>query len=467
MIKWLNNIFTNPLFSLKGNSISLGWILQVLGLLILVTLFARFTKKFLKNRILLTFKISDSNREVISTFIAFSIASIGYIIAIQTMGINLTSLAVIIGGLGVGIGFGFQDLTRNLISGVTLLAEGKLKVGNLIQFQEKLGYIREISIRCTVVKTIEGSELIIPNTELTNSTVINWNYDNCQGRIEIKIGIAYGSDLLLVTDVLLKSASLIKEVLHNPPPKVIFLGFGDNALDFALWIWVNKINLTPFIKSSLLYVIEHNLRKNNIKIPFPQRDIWLQNVDSFEDIQNIPKQVLTPHESLKELLFKFNLFHDFDDLQLIRLIEMSSQRYLYPEEILIKQGEYGDFFALILEGEIEAILETNITKNSLFFFTQGQYFGELPLLLNTPYPTTMKATKLTRLFLINGENFHNLIKEYPFLAEQIIQELSDRQNIIQLCQKQLQEMGLLQQEEIKNPLLWLRKYFKQIFTCET
>lgn len=469
----LTNIFTTPLFDLSGKSISLLWIIEVLGLLILVSIFAGIIKRILKNRILLTFKISESNREVISTLIGLGIAGFGYIITIQIMGINLTSLAVILGGLGVGIGFGFQDLTRNLISGITLLGERKLKVGDLIEFDGKLGHIREISIRCTIVKTLQGSELIIPNTELTNSVVVNWHYDNYQGRIEMEVSVAYGSDLLVVTDVLLQSAFMVKQVLHNPPPQVVLLNFGDNALIFSLWVWVERVDLIPVIKSSLLYVIEYNLRQNQINIPFPQRDVWLHNVNSINDLSqpiNSPsitqKDILKTDQSLKDLLLKFTLFQNFNDLQLLRLIEISHQRYLQPEEILIRQGEYGNFFALILEGEIEAIFEINTTKKSLFFFLQGQYFGELPLLLKTPYPTTMKATKNTRLLLINEENFHLLLKQYPFLAEQIIQELGNRQDMIQSYKQQLEDMGLLNNEEINNPLLWVSKYFQQIFVTK-
>jgi CRP-like cAMP-binding protein len=166
---------------------------------------------------------------------------------------------------------------------------------------------------------------------------------------------------------------------------------------------------------------------------------------------------------LRELLLQCSLFQDFSDLQLLNLVEISSQRYLHSGEILIHQGEYGNFFALILVGEVEAIFQADTTERSFFLFSKGEYFGELPLLLNTPYPTTMKATKKTRLLLINRENFHNLLKQYPYLAEQISQELARRQDTIQLCQKQLEEMGLLQKEEINNPLLWIRKYFQQFF----
>ena len=469
--RWLGNIFTTPLFYLGGQSISLLWILKILGLLIFVSILARIIKRLLKYRILLSLGISDSNREAISTLISFTLAALGYFIVIQTMGINLASLAVVIGGLGVGIGFGFQDLTRNLISGLTILGERKLKAGDLIEFHDQLGYIREISIRSTVIQTLQGSELIIPNTELTNSVVVNWNYDNCQGRINLEVGVAYGSDLLVVTDILLNSAMMVKEVLDLPAPQVIFSGFGDNALNFVLWAWIDRMDRALIVKSSLLYTIEYNLRQNNITIPFPQRDIWIHHPDSSNkpsltselssSISKNNKPSLK--SSLRELLLEFSLFKNFNDLQLLNLIKISNQRYLKAGEILIRQGEYGDFFALILVGEVEAIFQANTTERSFFLFTSGEYFGELPLLLNIPYPTTMKATKNTRLLLINSENFHDLLQEYPFLVEQISQELASRQDRIEVSQKQLEEMGLLKKEEINNPILWIRKYFQQFF----
>lgn len=469
--RWLADIFTTPLLYLSGESISLLWILKILGLLIFVSILARIIKRLLKYRILLSLGISDSNREAISTLISFTLAVLGYFIVIQVMGINLASLAVIIGGLGVGIGFGFQDLTRNLISGFTILGEGKLKVGDLIEFHDQLGYVREISIRSTVMRTIQGSELIIPNTELTNSVVVNWNYDNCHGRINVEVGVAYGSDLLVVTDALLNSAIMSKEVLDSPAPKVIFSGFGDNALNFVLWVWVDRMDRALMIKSFLLYTIEYNLRQNNITIPFPQRDIWLHHSDSIKEISSPDKssdsstenQEISLKSSLRELLLQCSLFKKFNDLQLLNVIEISHQRYLFPEEILIHQGEYGDFFTIILEGEIEAIFEADTTKSSFFLFNSGEYFGELPLLLNIPYPTTMRATQKTRLLLMNSGNFHDLLHEYPFLAEQISQELANRQDTIKISQKQLEEMGLLKKEEINNPLLWIRKYFQQFF----
>ncbi len=470
MTRWLGNIFVTPLFYLGGESISLLWILKILGLLIFVSILAKIFKHLLKYRILVSLGISDSNREAISTLISFILATLGYLIVIQIMGINLASLAVVMGGLGVGIGFGFKDLTRNLISGFTILGEGKLKVGDLIEFHEQLGYITEISIRSTVIKTRQGSELIIPNTELTNNVVVNWNYKNSQGRIDVEVGVAYGSDLLVVTDTLLKSAMMVKEVLDFPAPKVIFSGFGESSLNFILWAWVDRIERAFVIKSSLLYTIEYNFRQNNITIPFPQRDIWLNNPDSIKKInQSIElssgsqSQKVDLKPSLRELLLECNLFKNFNELQLLNVIEISEQRYLEPEDILISQGEYGDFFSIILEGEIKAIFESNRTETTFFLFSSGEYFGELPLLLKIPYPTTMKATKKTRLLLIKSENFQKLIKEYPFWAEQISQELGSRQDRIEFCQKQLEEMGLLKKEELNNPLLWIRKYFQQIF----
>ncbi|MFM7577276.1 MAG: mechanosensitive ion channel family protein, partial [Microcystaceae cyanobacterium] len=193
-----------PLFKLGQESVTLWWLIQVVGLLIIVSLFARSLKRFLKNFLLLKLKFNEGNREVISLLVSLGMGILGFILVLQAMGIQLASFAFIIGGFGIGIGFGLQELTKNLVSGLTILGEGKLKVGDLIEFNNKMGYIREISIRSTVIRTFKGSDLVVPNTELTSGSVENWNYDNCQGRIEIPITVAYESDPVLVTEMLLR-----------------------------------------------------------------------------------------------------------------------------------------------------------------------------------------------------------------------------------------------------------------------
>ncbi len=277
--QWIQETLTSPLFKLGRDDISLIWILQVIGLLLLVTLISRAIKRFLKYYLLLKLGIGEGNREVIGTLSGLGLATLGYILVLQGIGLDFAFLAVIIGGLGIGIGFGLQELTKNLVSGLTLLAENKLKIGDLIEFNDNLGFIQEISIRSTVIRTFKGSELVVPNTDLTSNAVENWNYENCQGRIEIPIFVDYGSDPLLITEILLESAAMEPEVLTNPSPKVIFQGFNESDLGFELWVWVDRIDRRQLIKSSLNFMIEYHLRQRQIKIPFPQREISIRNLE--------------------------------------------------------------------------------------------------------------------------------------------------------------------------------------------
>ena len=164
---WFSETLNAPLFRLGAETITLWWIIQVMGLLAIVSLVAKASKQFLKNFLLLQLRVSEGNREVISTLTGLSLATLAFIVVLQTMGLDLASFAVIIGGLGIGIGFGLQELTKNLVSGLTILGESKLKVGDLIEFNNNIGYIKEISIRSTVIRTFKGSYLVVPNTELT------------------------------------------------------------------------------------------------------------------------------------------------------------------------------------------------------------------------------------------------------------------------------------------------------------
>ncbi|MGK7957773.1 MAG: mechanosensitive ion channel domain-containing protein [Crocosphaera sp.] len=464
--EWFNETFSTPLFKIGGEEISILWILQAIMLLIIVSIVARGTKRFLKNYLLVLLRINEGTREVIGTLSSLGLGTLGYIMVLQGLGLDLASFAVVIGGLGVGIGFGLQEITRNLVSGLTLLGESKLKVGDLIEFQGHLGYIQEISLRSTVIKTFQGSQLVIPNTDLTSQPVENWNYENCQGRIEISIGVAYNSDLLLVTELLLEAAFIEQEVLTYPPPKVIFVEYGDNALMFELWVWVANIERRKFIKSSLNFIIEYKFRQGGISIPFPQRELWLKNVESLSltHLKTVSDESsLVPHITLKDSLKSFPCFQHLDELELRQLIEIGSRRHLKKDEIFLKKGEYDSHFCIVLLGQIQAIYETKKVSRILFTFNQGQYFGELPLLLEIPYPTTMIASEDTQLFLLAKTCFQKLLNQYPYLAQEIATELAKRQETLEEYQNSLKEMGLIDDESLKNPVVWIRQRLSQIF----
>ena len=470
--QWFTQTFSTPLLSIGGEQITLIWILKAILLLILVSIIARGTKRFLKNYLLVFFKISEGTREVIGTLSSLGLGTLGYILVLQGLGLDLASFAVIIGGLGVGIGFGLQEITKNLVSGLTLLGESKLKVGDLIEFQGHLGYIQEISLRSTVIRTFKGSQLVIPNTDLTSQPVENWNYENCQGRIEIAIGVAYNSDLLLVTELLLEAAFLEEDVLPFPRPKVVFIDYGDNALIFELWVWVTNIERRTLIKSSLNFIIEYKFRQGGISIPFPQRELWLKNIETSllhqsQIIQNQTSELSVSsgiHFTLKDSLKRFPCFQHLNELELRKLIEVGNRRHLTIDETFIKQGEYGSHFCIVLSGEIRAIYETQKVSQILFNFQEGDYFGELPLLLEIPYPTTMIAAQETHLFLLQKTCFQKLLNQYPHLASEIASELAKRKETLQEYQQSLKAMGLIEDELSNDPVTWILQRLKKIFS---
>ncbi|MEO1003579.1 MAG: mechanosensitive ion channel domain-containing protein [Cyanobacteria bacterium J06638_7] len=165
----LTRLFNAPLLPLGSQTITLGWLLGVGLLLLVVTLAARLLRFLLAKRLLLWLGLPEGRREAIGTLLAIGLAAFGYVAVAQGMGLDFGALAVLFGALGVGLGFGLQDLTRNLSSGLTLLMEGKLKVGDLIEFEGTQGFIREISFRSTVIRTFQGSEIVLPNALITNN----------------------------------------------------------------------------------------------------------------------------------------------------------------------------------------------------------------------------------------------------------------------------------------------------------
>jgi potassium-dependent mechanosensitive channel len=470
-------VFTAPLFEMGGEKISLIWLLRLIFFLIVVAFSTTIVKRSLKYRLLGKLGIDPGNREALATLISYSFGAIACIVIIQLSGFNLATFAVIAGGLGVGIGFGLQDVTKNLVSGITLLIERKLKVGDYIEFDGIAGYIDEISIRSAVIHTLDGNEVIIPNSLLVENKIVNKSYTDLKGIMRVPVGVAYGSDPLLVTEVLLNSAYMDASILNEPPPKVVFIGFGDNALNFELLVWVDSIDKELLSKSSLNFILEYNLRSAGLQIPFPQRDIWLRNPEVLsiprtekiakKDFPQLSEKKFPATKSffLRDLLRKVTYFQLLSDLHLRNLIELGCRQYLEESEILCRQGDPGNAFYIVLSGEIEAFYEQGETEEHLFTFTVGQFFGELPLMLGIPYPTTMRSRTHTILFTINSQSFSQLLKSYPGLAEDIVQELAKRQDVLQEHEKQLKALNLIPGAELeKNPVIWLRNRLKNLFS---
>lgn len=454
----LQRLFTAPLFPLGRQNLSLLWILEVLLLLLAVSLAARWLKRLLTGRVLLWFGLPQGRREAIATLLSLGLAALGTVVVIQGMGLDFGALAVLFGALGVGVGFGLQDLTRNLSSGLTLLMEGKLKVGDLIEFGSTTGTIREISIRSTVIRTFQGSEIVVPNSAITNGPVKNLSYASCDGRVDVAVTVAHGSDPLAVTEVLLEAALAEPSVLADPPPKVLLHGLGERGLQFELWVWTSAIHAGLSLRSSLNYAIDHGLRERGLTLAGAWQQVQLLPATHGAE----PATAAKSPPPLRGELPDQPCFRGLDQRGLRELVGSGARRRVPAGAVLIRQGEEGRAFHLVLSGTVKAIHETETVSRHLFTFGAGEFFGELPLLLQVPYPTTMIAAEDTTLFVVPGGSFRALLASRPAFADTVAREVARRSDVLRSYEDCLRQRGLLDDADLGHPLQWFRERLRRV-----
>jgi potassium-dependent mechanosensitive channel len=192
---------------------------------------------------------------------------------------ELQNFAIIAGALGIGVGFGLQNVINNFASGLILLFERPVRVGDTVVMDGEWATIQKIGLRSTVMVTFDQSELIVPNGDLVSEKVTNWTLSNPTARIILPMGVAYGTSIEDVLSILMESAFAHEAVLKEPPPEALFVGFGDSSLDFELRVWVGNIRLRLQVRSVVLTEVERRLAEAGIEIPFPQRDLHLRSVD--------------------------------------------------------------------------------------------------------------------------------------------------------------------------------------------
>ena len=203
---------------------------------------------------------------------------IGTIVIIQGAGIDLSSLSLLAGALGVGIGFGLQNITDNFISGIIILFEKPIKVGDRIEVGDVEGDVTNISVRATTVLTNDNISIIVPNSEFISSRVINWSHNDRNVRYRVPLGVSYNEDPKIVEEILLSVADENPHVLKTPKPYVFFDEFGDSSLNFTLAIWTSSHTDKPrILKSELYFSIFEKFREKGIEIPFPQRDLHIKS----------------------------------------------------------------------------------------------------------------------------------------------------------------------------------------------
>ncbi|WP_237743618.1 mechanosensitive ion channel family protein [Pleurocapsa sp. PCC 7319] len=269
--------FETSLFNLGDRSYSLIDLLILAGLFWGLLVATQTMTTLLRTRVLRQTRMSRGSQEVIFVVVKYGLISLGTIILLQVWGLNLSSIAILGSALGVGIGFGFQDIAKNFASGVVLLFERSVQIGDFIQVNGHKGLVERIQARSIVLKTLDHISIVVPNSRLLADEVINWSHDSPISRFVLPVGVIYDCDPEVVKEILLQVAKEHPEVLARPQPQVFFTGFGDSSLDFELLVWVAEPSRQPIIKSELYFRIYRILRDRAIEIPFPQRDLHLRS----------------------------------------------------------------------------------------------------------------------------------------------------------------------------------------------
>ncbi|CAN5409854.1 mechanosensitive ion channel [soil metagenome] len=265
-------VLTLPLFHVNNAKISISSLL-ISGLTIVLTIFVARVLGRAINRGLSHRGVDSGVRDSIEKFSKYLLIAIGILFALENLGISISSLAAVGAVLMVGIGFGLQNITQNFISGIIILIERPIKVGDLIHVGSSSGRVMDIRVRSTIIQTFDDVTIIVPNSKLLSEELINDSFSGQRIRKHVKIGVAYGSDIEKVKALLRESASHHPKVLSEPAPNVLFANFGDSSLDFDLRFWCADLLDMDLTASDIRSNIDRLFRENKIEIPFPQRDI--------------------------------------------------------------------------------------------------------------------------------------------------------------------------------------------------
>src|SRR4030095_10979028 len=280
-------VFTRELFQLGGRPVSLLVLMQFILLIVAVIVVARRTRRVLRDRLLARTHLDLGLQDAIARIIGYAVIVIGTMIGLQTLGFELTSLTVLAGALGVGLGFGLRNIIENFVSGLIILGERPIQLGHRIEVGDTIGRVVRIGARSTSVLTNDNIRIIIPNSELITGRVVNWSHGDGQVRLRIPVGVSYLSDVQLVQKLLLEVAAANESVLEDPAPAVIFVEFCGRALNFELPWWTQELLDRPGrLTSQLNFSIWEKFREHDIKIPYPQRDLHLKEPVYVELKQN-------------------------------------------------------------------------------------------------------------------------------------------------------------------------------------
>lgn len=271
----LEEILQYRLFVVGRQAITLNHLLLTVLVLLLTVLVSRWARRVCDRRIPAHFEAGA--RYTITRLVQNSIWVIGILIAMKSLDINLTEIALVAGALGVGIGLGLQNMVENFVAGIAILFARPIKPKDRVTIQNIEGDVVEINLRSTTILTNDNIAMIVPNSSFMNSPVINWSHGDPRVRLHVEVGVAYGSDVAQVTNTLLGVARDCESVLKDPAPAVWYTGFGESSLSFELLVWTDDPHSHYIVQSQLRYAIDAAFRRDGIEMPFPQRDLHIRS----------------------------------------------------------------------------------------------------------------------------------------------------------------------------------------------
>jgi small-conductance mechanosensitive channel len=264
-----------PFLPLGERSYSLLDAVILLALLLALVQGVALLQRLLRTRVLRYTGMSLGGQEAVAFLTRYGLLFFGTLVLLQLWGLDLTSLALFASVLGVGVGLGLQTISKNLLSGLVIIFERPIQVGDFVEIGDLQGTVQRLGLRSTVVESLDRVAIIVPNSEFLDSRVVNWSHGSPVSRLQVPVGVAYGSDTTAVREALIEACEGRRSVLRDPPPQVFFSGFGDSALNFTLLVWTSEPRRQYEIKSDLNFRIEALLRERGVTVPFPQRDLHL------------------------------------------------------------------------------------------------------------------------------------------------------------------------------------------------
>jgi small-conductance mechanosensitive channel len=273
----IKDVLDYRLFTINQQPVTISSVLLFIAFLFGVYIISKVINRIVLRRILIRFDIERSIRYNMIRLGHYVVMTIGTLFAFQFVGLDLSSLTVIFGLLSVGIGFGLQNIASNFISGLILLFERPIKVGDRVTVGDVEGTVAAINMRATTVNSLRNISIIVPNSDFISAQVTNWSYGDPKIRVDIDVGVSYGSDLDAVLKALNEVAEENSDVMQYPKPQALLMSFGDSSWDMQLRFWLGSPDGYYRVRSEINCAIVRKFRERKIEIPFPQRDLHLRS----------------------------------------------------------------------------------------------------------------------------------------------------------------------------------------------